>query len=1075
MSFPPLRFLFFFFCVGHIHDLLLRHVPDNIVHCIMGGAAAAEIKYPMGSVLELTTGVNYLSISLFHTSNDVLLAAPLVPNLSPMSSSLFFWPMLTSPNFMLPSSSPHPPGFSLGLYFNTGPGADLAGYQIFLSVCAGFMGDTSNTTDGAYIPASQQNETGGYVMFKQTLDGVATNPPAWSANADSPIPNIEVNVSLSLEQQTGGVPELQLKSGEQVLWRVSNARMMEMLDSGILVIYDSPDRSKEVWRSSTNMLVDNQRLHAGSSPAQPQLVTLNSLYTASMEKGGLVLYQNVASDPRKSSSLLPYWFFPLARDDVFRESSLRFTMDLFMYSLPPCSSTGDPAYIINSRLEGQDDPGIFLYPGSCSKLEPRTNASAVDRLNSWLYLQLDDDGKPYTYVLRQNRPVFSTPWALVTISSESSWGGEFAALWKGRKHFFPYPAFIRWRKCDMPRVCGGIGLCSEESDACSCPPTYFRPKVWGDLKKGCVRVAALPPCNSSSAENDKLGFQELANTTVLYVLNGWENSLHWQQDSADTCKQQCLSNCSCTGFFYQVHISRCYFLEVDEVSLVQLETKIPFLSAANYTLDAGASLNPRNDSPINYITFLKVFTNATIIYQAGTGDYQPDSDKSKTSVMPVLLASLSSLVACLVLGAGTFWIIRRRKHLAFVKLRNLEEKELQEVLPLLPRRFSHQELHKATQGFSKLLGAGGCGSVFEGELLTAEGKVHKIAVKSLKTTLQDASQMKQFLAEIAAIGRASQLNVVRLEGFCWEASERLLVYEYVERGSLDAWLFTSSGVQYGSSVDTIATSIDYDKDDSTARGKLSPQPAPANFLGWTTRYSIATGVARGLKYLHEDCEHPILHFDIKPQNILLDSAFVPKLADFGMARPLQRDVSSVITAVRGTIGYIAPDWFFHGSASKKSDIYSLGMVMLEILAGRKVLDFSVLTKSSNSSSSNAAVDQTNRHQGEYYLPSWAAKKCQEGVWMDVVDRRLLLHQATENGGGAGFDIEQAQRLVYIAFWCIQEDPGMRPNASKVVEWLESSSSDAVTRPPFHKSAPFASSAQMLNRHLEISQFYSSSD
>ncbi|KAI5064621.1 hypothetical protein GOP47_0021291 [Adiantum capillus-veneris] len=186
-----------------------------------------------------------------------------------------------------------------------------------------------------------------------------------------------------------------------------------------------------------------------------------------------------------------------------------------------------------------------------------------------------------------------------------------------------------------------------------------------------------------------------------------------------------------------------------------------------------------------------------------------------------------------------------------------------------------------------------------------------------------------------------------------------------------------------------------------------------------------------------------------------------------MSRTMQKDASSVVTGVRGTIGYIAPDWFFHGAANKKSDIYSLGMVMLELLAGRKVLDYSAILNSSSRSSSSNADDASTKQ--EWYLPSWAARKCEEGMWMEVIDKRLLYLQH----GKAGFDEEQAQRLVYIVFWCIQEDPGMRPNTSKLVEWLENTSpidDVQVKKPPFNKSAPFNSNYASSKSQLEISQY-----
>ncbi|MCO5570498.1 hypothetical protein L7F22_024220 [Adiantum nelumboides] len=331
----------------------------------------------------------------------------------------------------------------------------------------------------------------------------------------------------------------------------------------------------------------------------------------------------------------------------------------------------------------------------------------------------------------------------------------------------------------------------------------------------------------------------------------------------------------------------------------------------------------------------------------------------------------SGVLLCFLLGLGGCYLRSRRRRL---QQQAKEEEELREILPLLPARFSYKELREATAGFSKLLGAGGCGSVYAGTLL--DGR--KVAVKVLAGLFQGAnSQCKDFLAELATVGRTGHHNIVRLVGFCWQVSHRLLVYDFMERGSLDHWLFN--------------------------------EVSNNQLLDWEKRYNVVLGVAKGLHYLHEDCEQPILHFDIKPQNILLNDTFVAKLADFGMSRLMQRDASSVMTGVRGTPGYIAPEWFSHGTVSKKSDIYSMGVVMLEIVAGGKVLD--TLIKSFGGDDMEAET-----------------KRWEQGSLMDLVDKRLHV---------CGFDEVQVQGLLHIALWCIHEDPSMRPQAATVVQWLES--------------------------------------
>ncbi|KAJ1295968.1 hypothetical protein BS78_01G262900 [Paspalum vaginatum] len=205
--------------------------------------------------------------------------------------------------------------------------------------------------------------------------------------------------------------------------------------------------------------------------------------------------------------------------------------------------------------------------------------------------------------------------------------------------------------------------------------------------------------------------------------------------------------------------------------------------------------------------------------------------------------------------------------------------------------FRYAELLYATKSFSEKLGAGSFGSVFKGSLSDST----TIAVKRLDGVRQGE---KQFRAEVSSIGIIQHVNLVKLIGFCCQGDRRLLVYEYMPNGSLDSHLFQSNG---------------------------------GTVLDWTIRYQIALGVARALAYLHASCRDCIIHCDIKPENILLDGSFTPKVADFGMAKFLGRDFSHVVTTMRGTVGYLAPEWISGTAITSKVDVYSYGMVLLEII------------------------------------------------------------------------------------------------------------------------------------------------
>nr|BAJ89977.1 predicted protein [Hordeum vulgare subsp. vulgare] len=283
--------------------------------------------------------------------------------------------------------------------------------------------------------------------------------------------------------------------------------------------------------------------------------------------------------------------------------------------------------------------------------------------------------------------------------------------------------------------------------------------------------------------------------------------------------------------------------------------------------------------------------------------------------------------------------------------------------------FRYSDLRRATRNFSEKIGAGGFGSVFKGSLNDST----TIAVKRLYGCYQ---QEKQFRAEVSSIGILHHTNLVKMVGFCCEGDKKLLVYEHMPNSSLDAHLFRSS----------------------------------AETLNWRTRYQIALGVARGLAYLHESCLDYIIHCDIKPQNILLDALFVPKIADFGMAKLLTRDFSRVVTTTRGTFGYLAPEWISGVAITPKVDVYGYGMVLLEIISGRM----------------NANGECGSSGDDIVYFPIQVARKLLEGNVMSFVDDRL-------NGGVI---VDEVERACKVACWCIQDREFERPTMGKVVQILE---------------------------------------
>lgn len=304
----------------------------------------------------------------------------------------------------------------------------------------------------------------------------------------------------------------------------------------------------------------------------------------------------------------------------------------------------------------------------------------------------------------------------------------------------------------------------------------------------------------------------------------------------------------------------------------------------------------------------------------------------------------------------------------------------------LPEILSYKDLETATGGFSKEIGKGGFGKVWEGIL----GDGTPVAVKCLEN--RAGQGQKEFCAEIATISSVNHSNLVTLRGVCAEGQHRILVYEFMANGSLDRWLFSSD-----------------------------------KHLDWKTRYSIALETARGLAYLHEHSKLCILHLDIKPQNILLEENFKAKLSDFGLARCLNRDLESrVVTQVRGTAGYIAPEWFFEQGITSKCDVFSYGMVLLEIVSGRR------------------NVDNTQDSEN-WFFPSIAFSKAMQEKMEDLIDGGLELKTPQE--------MEEAYRLIKTALWCIQSNSALRPSMGTVVRILEGSLE--IMDPPLDCALPFA--------------------
>ncbi|KAK9994741.1 hypothetical protein SO802_024444 [Lithocarpus litseifolius] len=332
------------------------------------------------------------------------------------------------------------------------------------------------------------------------------------------------------------------------------------------------------------------------------------------------------------------------------------------------------------------------------------------------------------------------------------------------------------------------------------------------------------------------------------------------------------------------------------------------------------------------------------------------------------------------------------------------EKFLEDYKAFKPTRYSYNDVKRITNQFTEKLGQGAYGTVFKGKF---SNEIH-VAVKILNSSKGNG---EEFINEVGTMGRIHHVNVVRMVGFCADGFRRALVYEFLPNDSLEKFI---------SSVDS------------------------KRFLGWEKLQDIALGIAKGIEYLHQGCDQRILHFDIKPHNILLDQNFNPKISDFGLAKLCAKDQSAVsMTTARGTMGYIAPEVFSRnfGSVSYKSDVYSFGILLLEMVGGRK------------------NVDVSTENTSQIYFPEWI---------YNLLEQKEDLRVYVEDNG----DAKIAKKLAIVGLWCIQWHPMDRPSMKVVVQMLEGEG-DKLTMPP----NPFASTgttkinvsmpARRLNQELEV--------
>ncbi|KAF2933230.1 hypothetical protein DAI22_04g066200, partial [Oryza sativa Japonica Group] len=334
--------------------------------------------------------------------------------------------------------------------------------------------------------------------------------------------------------------------------------------------------------------------------------------------------------------------------------------------------------------------------------------------------------------------------------------------------------------------------------------------------------------------------------------------------------------------------------------------------------------------------------------------------KSESKVGIIAGISIGAIVLVLAALFGVFTLLKKRRALAY-------QKEELYYLVGQPDVFNYAELKLATDNFSSqnILGEGGFGPVYK-------GKLHDKRVIAVKQLSQSSHQgASEFVTEVATISAVQHRNLVRLHGCCIDSKTPLLVYEYLENGSLDQAIFGDSSLN----------------------------------LDWVTRFEIILGIASGLTYLHEESSVRIVHRDIKASNVLLDTDLTPKISDFGLAKLYDEKQTHVSTRIAGTLGYLAPEYAMRGHLSEKADVFAFGVVMLETVAGRP--------------NTNNSLEEN-----KIYLLEWAWGMYDKDQALEIVDPTIK-----------DFDKDEAFRVINVALLCTQGSPHQRPPMSRVVAML----------------------------------------